>query len=320
MTEVPKPDKREQLRRSLAVPLRKREARWLHAGGFSADRVSEHAALLRGLTAVGLAEDATGRALPSSLVLDWTSTNSCSADGLALFGVLGLHLSALGLRPIVCGPAMSDLALLLEATGLRGASWWERWIETDTVPASRLRPLGRAGIFGGDLGRGSLDGFIAGLTEALHGIQIDAARADIIEAIAMDMIQNARAHTAGASGCVIAVVEHRRRPARVQIGTADSGLGIPAHLLRQTAYDDLVPFTDFTVVQAVLSHALTGRSGGDGGGFSRLAARIVENFGGEVCVRSGAGLLYLRPGAPARGARLSVGWGTQVLVTIPVRG
>jgi hypothetical protein len=74
------------------------------------------------------------------------------------------------------------------------------------------------------------------------------------------------------------------------------------------------------VVEAVLEHALSGRAGAAGGGFSRLARVITRDGGGEVRVRSGAGLVVLGPGAdcPPRGARLSAGHGTQIRVTLPI--
>lgn len=320
VTEVAASDGPEQLRRSLSDALRRRDAIWLHAGGFSAYHPPRHRALLHALEAAGVAGDSQRRALPSTLVFDWTTTETCTADGFALFGVAGLWLSAHGLRPIVCGPALRDLALLLEVTGLRDAGCWGRWIENAPIGANRLRPLGRAGTFGGALGRGNLREFLSDLAAALRAIGTERERAHLIEAVAMDMMQNARAHAGNALGCVVALVEHRRRPARVQIGMADSGPGIPTHVLRQPAYSDLAPFSDLTVVGAVLNHALSGRAGGAGGGFARLATRIVQDFGGEVCVRSGAALVSLGPAAGACGVRLNTGWGTQVLVSMPIKG
>jgi len=309
-----------ELRQILAADLRNRKAVWLRAPGLSAERVSDHAALLRTLYSAGVTGPSPADDRANTVVVDWSTVDTSPADGFAMFAVLGHHLQRSGREVIVCGPTLSDLTGFMIGSRMREAECWAHWIDVPQSRAIRIQPLGRAAIFGGSLGRGNLETFFSDLFDGLAGFGADNSVIELVEGVAVDLVQNALAHASDSVGCIAALIEHRRRPPRVQLGLADAGPGMPAHLLRLPMHDGLSPFTDYTVVEAILNHALSGRSGGSGGGFTRLARRITRELGGEVCVRSGAGLVQLRGMERDRGGRLTTGWGTQVLLRVPVRG
>jgi hypothetical protein len=243
-----------------------------------------------------------------------------TAEGFALYSVLVRRLLDAALEVTVCGPACSDLRTALTDLGL--CAWPRRitWIECDLVRAHRVRALVPGAIFGGLLGRGNIVGFLDGLGQELGHLGMRKEQAEVLEAVAVELTQNSLAHARGVWATVVALIEYRRRPPRIQIGLADAGPGVPNHLLQQFEHQRLTPFTDFTVLETVVTQALTGRSDARGGGFSRLAKRIVKDFGGVVLVRSGAGLVQIGGRIDGRptGVRLGNGYGTQVRVTVPV--
>jgi hypothetical protein len=89
----------------------------------------------------------------------------------------------------------------------------------------------------------------------------------------------------------------------------------------QERHQTLGPFTDMTVIDAVFREGLSGRSPASrgGGGLSKLARTVVEDWQGEVWVRSGFGLVRLAgfEKGKSRGRRLGAGYGTQVRISLP---
>jgi signal transduction histidine kinase len=296
---------------------------WAYLGGLSLEQPNNHS-LLQGLfrrMGLGIGGMAfTGP--PSRVVLDWSRVERMSAEGFAQFAVMVGTLLDGGCQVTILSPAWSDLQQALAELGL--CSWppTVSWVECDVVPTSRIQALVPAAIFGGPLGRGNIGEFLDGLSRELRRLNASKQPAELLEAAAIELTQNSHAYATGARVVVVALMEHRRRPRRIQIGLADAGPGISNHLLQRLEHERLAPFTDFTVVETVLAHALTGRVGGHGGGFSRLAERITKQHEGSVWVRSGEGLVRFGEGGGGRmsGVRLGAGFGTQVRVTLPIQG
>ena len=305
------------VRRSLVVELRDRTAVWLRATGFSAERAPDHGAFLKTIERFGLGGERTN-IRPTLAVLDWSTIDTCAADGIAMFAVLGQQLATQRTSLLVCGPTMSDLAFILSESGIQASEGWTRWFTAAQTPAKRVRVLGAAAVFGSSLGRGNLSSFLDSLRAGLDDLKVSGDRADFIQALATDMVQNTRAHASGAHACALAVIEPRRRPAWIHLALADSGPGVASHVLQLADHGRLSAFSDFTVVRAVLDQALTSRPNGSGGGFSRLAAEATSQFGGVVRVRTGTALVCLQGSKQPKGARLSSGWGTQILASFPM--
>jgi hypothetical protein len=299
------------------------QAYWVHLPGLSLERPDTHSVFQRLLRRIGLGIGGAPFSGPSSrVVLDWSHVETMSAEGFALFSVTVATLLEAGCEVIVCGPACSDLRQALADLAVGSWSRTVSWVECDVVSMRRVRALVPAAIFGGQLGQGNIGDFLDGLSRELNRLRTPTVQAELLEAVAVELTQNSRAHATGARVTVVALMEIRRRPRRIQIGLADAGPGIANHLLQRLEHEPLAPFTDFTVVETVLVHALTGRAGGHGGGFSRLAEKITKHHGGSVWVRSGEGLVRIGESRDGRstGVRLGAGFGTQVRVTVPFLG
>lgn len=289
-------------------------------GGLSASD-GHHSALLRYLLDLGLSSEPPKRQ-PHTVVLDWSTVDKCPADGLAFFSVIIRALREANIGVILCEPSDGDIARALERSGLRSEYDDVAWVPCESSRPGRMEVMAPAGIFGGSLGRGNLKIFFSGLDDALDRTGMGEDRASLIGAAAIDLVQNVLAHAGAAHAAVVAAIYPRRRPPMIEIGIADGGIGMATHLLSEERYDWLIPYTDATIIRAVFSRALSGRSeDAGGGGFSLLVNRLRDEGDAYIRVRSGAGMVTLTgPGSRmATANRLVGGWGTQTLITVRVK-
>lgn len=305
------------LRRVLYEEKRAGRVEFWRLGGLSAGE-GDHSALLRSLLDLGLGGEPPIRDT-HTVVLDWSTVGKYSADGLAFFSVIIRALREAGIGVVLCEPSDGDIARALERSGLRRACNDLVWIPCECSRPGRMEVMAPVGIFGGTCGRGNLKEFFGELDDALDQTGMGEDRACLLGATAMDLVQNVLAHAGTAHAAVFAGIYPRRRPAMIEVGIADAGIGIAAHLLSEERYAWLIPYTDATIIQSVFGRALSGRSeDAGGGGLSHLVRRLRDE--GSACfrVRSGAGLVTLTgPSTTTSSAnRLAWGWGTQTLVTV----
>ena len=293
---------------------------WCRLGGLSAACGPTHGALLRFLEERGIGTDHAGRG-PHAIVLDWSTVAACSADGFAFFSVIVRALCGAGYQVVMCAPTDGDVAQVLDRSGLRAACGHLTWIPCPCSQPGRLEVMGTAAVFGGSEGRDSVDDFLWHLDDELDRIRLERYRADLVAGAATELVQNVLSHAGGAGAAITAVLHRRRRPRVLEIGVADGGIGIAGHLLSQDRYDGLMPYTDAFVAEAVFGRALSGRTiEAGGGGLSRIVRRLRDECEARVLVRSGAALLSFSGPSTTRcdAHRLTCGWGTQTLISIPV--
>ena len=190
-----------------------------------------------------------------------------------------------------------------------------------TTPSHRIIALCRAAVLRGSDRRKHGAQFVLDLEASLQRLGVDANAAALINAVALELLQNVLEHSGDVCATAVALLQHRRRPPVIQIGVGDLGVGIAENVLNEARYHDLGSFTDLTVVEAVFAAALSGRAaGGGGGGLSRLVKDIVNRYSGEAWIRSGAGLIgFTKKGQKGTGTHLNVGYGTQVRISVPTR-
>jgi hypothetical protein len=309
-----------ELRSALHPDLQAKRAQWVSLNGLSATEATHHQALLRILNQLGLGGDEP-QARAGTVVLDWSTTRSCSADGLAFFAVVMRVLREAGFHVVLCEPSDGDIALALDQSGLRSACKGLTWIPSSGSTTRRITAVTSAALFGGALGGGNVQEFSWKLDDALDQIGLSQRRAGLLSAVTTDLVQNVLAHAGGVNASVVALLHTRRRPPVVEIGVADAGLGIAASLLSQERHAWLMPMTDAAVAEVVFGRALSGRSAeAGGGGLSRLVRRLRDQCDATVLVRTGAALLDLSGPTSVKCTpqRLNCGWGTQVLVAVRV--
>jgi hypothetical protein len=255
------------------------------------------------------------------VVLDWTRCTTCGAEGLAFFAVLARELVDRGTRVVVCGPEDGDLAAALAHTTF-GAAPGVEWVPGHAVGGGRLRALGRGAVFGGAFGSGSVDDFLDDLEGQLGRAGISAREANVLMATTLEVLQNVRSHAGARHAAAAALVLPRRRPAVVQVGVADGGVGVAGHLLAQERHGWLAAFSDASVAEVALHRSLSGRDAGAGGG--GLSAMVREFLGGceaALTLRTGTALLSLSSAQPDRYRKslLTYGFGTQTRLELRAR-
>lgn len=294
--------------------------------GLRVDRADTHAALLRALTAFGLGDTDGGRAPPKHAVLDWTRVDGMSAEALALFPVLVRTLAGQGVRITVCEPADGDVIDALAASGVRD-DLVARCGDVAWVACAcdgrrrRVEALVPAAFFAGALGKGGVRALLLAMDAALARIGLAPERAALVSDALSELVVNVLRHAEAAHATVVVLLHCRRRPRVVEIGVADSGMGITANLLQQPRHAWLKLLSDRGATAAVFGGALSGRDAdAGGGGMTRIMHRLVNEGGAVVTVRSGAAKLTLA--APSAGGLTMVGhtygWGTQTRIAVPV--
>ena len=309
-----------ELRRRLIEDCKTGRAAWIQLHGLSVDQPNVHGALLHALTAFRLGGD-HGRVAPRIAVLDWTNVDGTTAEALSMFAILVRTLVARGVAVVVCGPADGDIANALEASGIRATCGDVKWIFCDCRRRGRAEVLVPSSHFAGTLGRAALGPFLAATVTTLEGLQIRADHIALFADALMEILVNVVTH-AGAEQATASLILHcRRRPRVIEVGLADSGMGIATNMLMQPRHAWLATMSDRAATEAVFGQALSGRDAADGGGgMTRIMKRIVNACNSTLIVRSGAAKLTLT-GPLQGGASLvghTFGWGTQTRLTLPV--
>lgn len=293
---------------------------WIRLGGLPAESDGHHRGLMRELGRFGLGSEVLA-APPELAVLDWSTVQGCTADGLALFAVAARELVSRGTSVVACGPGDGEIAGALHGTGLRDACEGVRWVACGAGAPRRLRVLGPASLFGTGADSGAHGRFVGQLYQALRMVQMEMDRVNRVVSTTVDLLQNVLAHSGAQHACAVALVHPRRRPPEVEVGIADGGRGIVSGVLSQERHSWLLSFTDGTVTSAALTHGLSGRAEDDGGGaLAGLIRGLIRECGATVVVRSGAALLRLNPpDGRCAPCNLSCGWGTQTLIRVRTR-
>lgn len=287
---------------------------WIRLGGLSVVAIGSHRALFHSLLRFGLGTDPVAN-LPSRAVLEWSTVETCTADGLAFFSALEATLRSLGVDVIVCGPADGDVAAALETSGIRGACSGQ-WLVCPCNPPRRVEVVGRAALFPGSEGGSTVAEFALGLHRALAAMPVGPVSAGRLVAATVDLLQNVLSHSGATHACAIAQIYRRKRPPEIEIGIADNGQGIVTNVLGQVRHSRLHRYTDAGIASVVLTQGLSGRDEeAGGGGLTGLIKGLVDECGATVVVRSEAALVRFAPGCGrAEPVHLSYGWGTQTLI------
>ncbi len=313
----------QALRSALLPAMRERTAVWLRLGGLGLDDSKAHASLCNELVRSGFGDEA--RPAPETLVLDWSSTDSCTAEGLAFFSVVGRHFSQKGCSVLACGTQNSALEKTLVESGVHQGSACAAWIPTPSTGQINCQSLAPAAIFGPDRNP-SIDAFIDALSSRSRECGLKGRGASAVVGATNEFLQNVLSHGGASNAAAVALMFTRRRPPVLQIGIADDGMGIPASLVAQVRHVWMAEYSDVLAARAALRNPLSGRSEDmagafTGGGMARMAGRLVADVGATVTVRSGAALVQLSPrfADHPRMSRQTYGHGTQTRIEIPVR-
>lgn len=275
------------------------------------------------LAALGLCGE-VGRSVPHTVVLNWANVDNISAEAAALFAVLVHTLAARGFSVIVCEPADGDVATALHGTGIRdelATSCGDvSWVPCAPGPMRRLRVLTPAVRFGAGLGKAAARSFVASVEAALPALMTDRARATLVTDAVSEVVLNVLTHAEAEDATAVMLLHHRRRPQVIEIGFADSGMGIARSILQQPRHAWLEPLSDRGATAAVFGAALSGRDAdAGGGGMTRIMRRLATECNATVTIRSGTAKVVLRDAGKDSLTIMShtYGWGTQTRIVIP---
>lgn len=304
------------LRASLAGAVRTKEAAWLQMKGLTLDDPRQHSALCTTLEQLG------STAIPATVVLDWSATSECSAEGMALFSVLGRRFCAGASRVIICAPASRAISTALIRSGLRESLPGAIWVPCAATGTVTFEPVARAAVFGPDA-NDSVDDFCDDLSAALKNLGAPRSTSRAVTGISHELLHNVLSHSDAMRAAAAALLFPRRRPRVLQIGLADDGVGIADSVLRQERHAWLGWFSDANVTQSVLRRRLSGRAdtqegAESGGGMARMVERLMGDAPARVLMRSGAALVAIERESPTRllTSRLTFGTGTQFRVEV----
>ena len=313
------------LRESVRGCLRDQHVVWLRLDGLSLDSALAHGALCRSLQRCGIGSE-PGVLQPVAVVLDWSVTPECGAEGAAYFRVLIEQLAALGIALIACAPSDAGLGAMFDGCGLMAEGPKVLWVPCARAGRTSCEALGGLVCFSRDRA-GELPRFLDDLAGAVERLGCARPLRQAVMGAASELLGNVRSHAGATTAAAVATLLPRRRPRRLQLGVADDGVGIPASLLLQAAHQDLQIFSDGTVTQAVLGYHLSGRQASStqlagGGGLSRLFRRLLDqNAGSRVLLRSGSAFFELLDPDPRSWSmhHLTAGSGTQVRLELKLR-
>lgn len=327
---------REELRLALRPWLLSGRALWLWAEGLSVGAPGAQARMLRMLAPFHRGIARGGRQL-EVLVVDWSTTVMPWAEQLAMLSVLAEAFRHIGTHIIGCSPVDPSSALVF--TGEAGAAcrrWvhggplerrYGRWQPTSVplLPAPYRVPLAPA-VMVSPSDRAPVGAFLDALGASVLSVGASDAEAYLAQGVAIELVQNILRHATGAPAGIAATLRSDSIPV-VEIGAADAGPGVARNIAGRLGLDlSRIPERHF--LTGVFKGTVTGeversreRDGG-GRGFARMARMVVHEAGGRVTVRSGGARLLITGGGDQQDvvSALSHGFGTQVLVEIPLTG
>src|SRR5690349_6647272 len=262
------PSSIESLRNSSRASRKAGETAWIRLDGLSVEDGTTHAALCHTLTRFRLGAD-TGRPVPKIVVLDWSTVENCSAEGLAFFAVLATRLLADGLRVIACEPSVGAIAQVIRQSGVHAACQPLTWIPCTCDKSRTVESLAPIATFSSESNE-TIDLFCETLSEGLKQVGLSRKQAAMVMGTMQELLHNVLSHANAAHGVAASLLFPKKRPKVVQIGIADDGAGIPETVLRQGRHEWLQWFHDASVTEVVLSQALSSRDktteSGNGGG------------------------------------------------------
>lgn len=311
----------DTLRASLAGSGRNRTTAWIKLGGLAIEEASAHGAFCNTLERLGLTTDATASP-PQLVVLDWSTVDECTSEGVSFFATLARQLVESGVRVIVTEPASAGIRGVLADSGLRARCDGLEWVPCEACGHITVRSIARAAFFS-RVQNESVDDFCDDLSAALEDLRVPRKTLVAIAGTTFEMLHNVLSHADAPHGAATALIFPRRRPKVLQVGIADNGLGIPGSVLRHPRHAWLAWFSDAEVTSAVLRGNLSGRgaeSGLDegGGGLARAVRRLLSETSARLVLRTARALVILQSGQPDRFMlhRLTYGTGTQIRLQI----
>ena len=289
---------------------------WIRAEAFSLDNEQWHSALCRVLSHFGLCGE-TSRVPPQVAVLDWSRTETCSAEGLAFFAVLIQRLTSIGVTVVACDAGLSDVSLVLETSGARAMTQTKRWISGKPEARNSVETLVPLAVSA----TGTTNGigiFCNSLNDSLVALGATKKCRQAVVGTVIDLIQNVKSHSQAQYAAATALLLSRKRPKIIQIGIADDGLGIPNTVLSQPLHQWLAWFPDASLTEVVLDQGLSSRESQSGGGSAHLIRRLVSEVRSRVIIRTAGALISFDSEAPSKFTKrnLSPGLGTQVRLEV----
>ncbi|MBB4635974.1 hypothetical protein [Longimicrobium terrae] len=260
---------------------------------------------------------------PKVLILDWSGVSNCSAEGLALFGVVTRRLAEHAVRIIIIEPEFTDTRSAVNGSRILDGCGGLEWVPSTASKRSILHCCAQAAAFSGSANE-SVDNFCDGLSDTLKAHAAPRRATLAMMGTAIELLHNVLSHAGSSHAAAAAFVLPRRRPAVLQVGIADDGIGIPAAVLRHPRHAWLTWFSDAGVTRAVIREQLSGRkttegeTDSGGGGMARVIKKLLEETSSEVTLRSGSALIRLSSTDPEsyKVHRLTYGAGTQVRIEL----
>lgn len=291
--------------------------------GLSIDDANAHRGLCHTLAMCGLDQD-NGVTPPKTIVLDWQSSQSISAEGLAFFAILLEVIGRRGIRLFVCLPDRHDSAEIIAESGVRAGTQNVEWIQRACSGKRTTRSFVQSALFN-STSRKPLNQFLSDISHELTPLVTDR-KVKLIVGAAMEVVQNMLSH-ANATNCAMsALYLGSKRPPIVQLGFADNGRGIPSSITEIPAHSWGQNLSDTSVTERVVQGALTRRSSGDGvelpleGGMGMIFRRLLSECNGEIYVRSGTALVSAQSAHPNYWKKnfMDHGLGTQLRIAIAI--
>lgn len=259
---------------------------------------------------------------PQLVVLDWSTVEECTSEGVSFFVTLAQQLMGRGVRVIVTEPASQGIRGVLADSGLRVRCEGLEWVPCEVCGRSTVRSIARAAIFS-RVQNESVDDFCDDLSAMLGELKAPRKTTLAVSGTTFEMLHNVLSHADASHGAATALLFPRRRPKILQVGIADNGLGIPEAVLRHPRHAWLAWFSDAEVAAAVLRGNLSGRgaeSGADegGGGLARAVKKLLSETSARLVLRSGTALITLQSSQPDHYVlrRLTYGTGTQIRLEV----
>lgn len=306
---------------TLLPELRSGKALWLRLRGVGLDDAGAHRGFLTTLVSKGFGDQSVKA--PRTLVLDWSTTDLCTAEGIAFFTVVARHFAHRGCRVLACGASGAALNRVLADSGAREASACTAWVPVSAMGQVNVQSLAPIAIFG-PARHPSIDTFTDALSARSRECGLANRAAAAVVGVTNEFLHNVLSHGDVRHAAAAALLFTRRRPRVLQIGLADDGVGIPASMQAQPRHAWMADFFDTLTARAVLRGALSGRpedvpGAFTGGGMTRIVRRLLSDLKATVTLRSGAALLQLHGNTDdSRDTRLTLGHGTQTRIEIPL--
>lgn len=296
-------------------------AEFVRLDGLGLEPVSTHGAFQQFIRRLGLSNEESQR-VPTITTLDWSRMTGCSAEGFAYFGVIEQVLSERGQHLLICAPAVRGLADRLDGLDLRQRCATSVWIGGVAAGRAHAASAIPALMFRSPPSGAQATPFLRAIDRVLDAHSVANEVVEWCDALVMELLQNIGTHAKHAWACAVAIVHTNKRPNVLEIGFADSGVGIPAQILSGPRMRWLAPLCDVSILESFVAHGTTSRAPEDGGGaLQQVALGLLERVDGSaLLIRSGSAFIRLdrKLVRLLRPKQLNSGFGTQIRIHVPL--